>query len=100
MKIPQIPAAAKAAWAAYHAMDQSKREHFGYLENLERKSKQGQRRTLAEQTHLTFLLGLHNERVSAFGHAMQALRANDPAAYEQFLRYITRLNESLGDEEA
>jgi len=99
MNTPQVPAAAEAAWAAYCAMDQSKRDHFAYLEKLELKSKQGQPRTLAEQTHLEFLLGVHNERVSAFGRAVQELRARDNPAYEQFLQHLTRLNESLGEED-
>lgn len=99
MTTPQIPAAANAAWAAYHAMEQSKREHFAFLQKLERKSKQGQPRSLAEQTHLEYLLGVHNERVSTFGRAVQELRTKDIAAYEHFLQYLTRLNENLGEEE-
>lgn len=79
-------------------MDQSKREHFAYLEALERKSKQGQPRTLAEQTHLQFLLGVHNERVATFGRVVQSLRTTDADAYERFLQYLTRLNEDLGEE--
>lgn len=99
MKTPPLPAAAKTAWAAYYAMDQSKRDHFSYLQKLELKSKQGHTRSLAEQSHLEFLLGAHNECVSAFGLAVQALRTEDGAAYEQFLQHLTRLNKNLGEED-
>lgn len=90
-----LPPTARAAWDAYVAMNESKQEHFGFLEELERKYERGGYRTLAEETRLRDLLAAHDRRVREFRSVMNALRTRDPQAHSALLRQLTALNAPL-----
>lgn len=90
-----LPPAARAAWDAYVAMNASKQEHFGYLEELERRHERGGHRTLAEETRLRDLLDAHDRRVRHFRSMMNDLRTRDLEAHSALLRQLTALNAPL-----
>ena len=72
----------------------SKQAHYGFLESLDVKYKQGGIRTLAERARLETLLAEHDVCVSEFARAIKALGTADVEARDILLRYMTDLGEA------
>lgn len=87
-----LPDAALPAWNAYLAMGESKRKHFGYLEELETKYEYGGARTIAESRRLEGLLKEHDKQVTEFRQAIKALQVEDVGAHQALIEHITLLN--------
>lgn len=91
-----LPAAAQPAWRAYCAMLVSKDAHFGFLQQLNRKVKDGGQRTLAEAARLQQLLAEHNTCVKQFASTVKALAASEPAAHAALVVALASLNQAMG----
>ena len=94
--IINLPDAAQAAWRAYCAMLASKDAHFGFLEELDRRVKNGGQRTLAEAARLAQLLTEHHDRVAAFATAVRALKSAEPTAHAALVAALASVNQALG----
>lgn len=89
MDAPELPESARAAWRAYRAMQESKQQHFDYLQLLEDKYSKYGRPTEAEERHRRALLAVHDARVGAFRAALDALRQADPPAFALLVRRMS-----------
>lgn len=81
-----LPPAAQYAWEAYQAMANSKAAYFSLLQELDQKYRAGGTPSIAENLQLEKLLAAHNEKVSAFNEAMQAV--TDKEARELLLEKL------------
>lgn len=75
-----------AAWNAYQAMSDSKRDYFSLLQALDEKQKAGQEPSIAENLRLEKLLAAHDQRVKQFKQALAAV--TDPGAKRQLLTLL------------
>ncbi len=91
-----LPDAAQPAWRAYCAMLVSKDAHFGFLQQLNRKVKDGGQRTLAEAARLQQLLAEHNTCVKDFAGTVRALASSEPAAHAALVTALASLNQAMG----
>lgn len=82
-----LPAEVRAALEAYHQMGQSKQTYFSLLQELDEKYRDGGAPSIAENLQLEKFLKVHDENVSAFNEAMQAV--TEPAARELLLAKLT-----------
>ena len=87
-----LPKKALRVWEIYCAMEDSKRKHFSYLQELETKYKQGGSRTLAEKVYLEGLLKQHGRQVTKFREAIKQLQLDDDDAHQALIEHITTLN--------
>lgn len=87
-----LPKKALPVWDIYRAMEESKRKHFGYLEELKMKYKHGGSRTLAERVYLEGLLKQHGRQVAKFREAIKQLQHDDTDAHQALIEHITMLN--------
>ena len=88
--------AATAAWQAYNAMETTKRRHLDYLSALESREKRfNLAASDAENSMLKRLLIDHDEQVSAFKAASNALRETSPEAFDALWVYIGEINDAL-----
>lgn len=76
-KHDDLPAAARPAYEAYLAMSESKQAYFNFMVELDQKYKDGGAPTIAENLQLEQLLKAHDEKVTAFNEAMQAMKDMD-----------------------
>jgi len=82
-----LPKEAQKAWDAYQAMGLSKQSHFGFLQELDKKYKEGGSPSIAENLRLEELLKVHDAKVAAFNEAMQAIESKD--SRELLLKKLT-----------
>lgn len=75
----ELPEDARPAYEAYLAMSESKQAYFTYMVELDQKYKNGGEPTIAENLQLEQLLKAHDEKVTAFNEAMQAMKDMDEA---------------------
>ena len=94
--IINLPDAAQAAWRAYCAMLASKDAHFGFLEELDRRVKNGGQRTLAEAARLAQLLQEHHACVHAFATTVRRLASAEPAAHAALVAALAKVNQAVG----
>ena len=88
--------AAEAVWQAYNAMETTKRRHFGYLQALEtRRNKFNLGTSEDENQMLARLLRDHDEQVTLFKSASEALRNSDREAFDALWSYINEINVAL-----
>lgn len=92
-----LPKKALPAWEIYCAMEESKRKHFGYLEELKIKYKHGGSRTLAENIYLEGLLKQHGRQVAKFRQAIKQLQLDDADAHQALIEHVTMLNVQHSD---
>lgn len=90
-----LPKKALPVWEIYCAMEESKRKHFSYLEELETKYKHGGTRSLAENLYLEGLLKQHGRQVAKFREAIKQLQRDDSDAHQALIEHITMLNAQL-----
>ena len=83
-----LPQEAQTAWEAYQEMGNSKSAYFDLLQALDQKYQQGGSPSIAENLQLEKLLAVHNEKVSAFNEAMQAV--TDKQARELLLERLMK----------
>ena len=91
-----LPDAAQPAWRSYCAMLVSKDAHFGFLQQLNRKVKDGGQRTLTEAARLQQLLAEHNTCVKDFASTVRALASSEPTAHAALVAALASLNQALG----
>jgi len=89
-----LPKEAQTAWDAYRAMGSSKSVYFEFLQQLDKKYKDGGSPAIAENLKLEGLLKIHDEKVSAFNEAMQAIE--DKEARELLLQKLSADAASIG----
>jgi hypothetical protein len=82
-----LPKEAQKAWDAYQAMGLSKQSYFGFLQELDKKYKEGGSPSIAENLRLEELLKVHDAKVAAFNEAMQAIESKD--SRELLLKKLT-----------
>jgi len=82
-----LPKEAQKAWDAYQAMGLSKQSYFGFLQELDKKYKEGGLPSIAENLRLEELLKVHDAKVAAFNEAMQAIESKD--SRELLLKKLT-----------
>ncbi len=88
--------ATEATWQAYNAMETTKRRHFGYLQALEsRRNKFNIEPSEVENQLLARLLRDHDEQVTLFKLASDALRISNPEAFDALWAYINEINAAL-----
>ncbi|MDH3671588.1 MAG: hypothetical protein OES46_10540 [Gammaproteobacteria bacterium] len=92
-----LPKKALPVWRIYRAMEESKRKHFSYLEQLETKYKHGGSRTVAESIYLEGLLKQHGKQVTKFREAIKQLQRDDDEAHQALIEHITMLNAQHND---
>ena len=89
----------KAAFStlqAYNAVETTKRRHFIYLQAMEtQRNKFNIEPTENENQMLARLLRDHDEQVSAFKAASDALRNTNPGAFDALWIYINEINSTL-----
>ena len=89
----------KAAFStlqAYNAVETTKRRHFIYLQAMEtRRNKFNIEPSENENQMLARLLRDHDEQVSAFKAASDALRNTNPGAFDALWIYISEINSTL-----
>jgi len=90
----ELPAAACPARQAYAAMVESKEAHYGFLEHLDIKYKNGGVRSLAERARLETLLAEHDICVAKFSEAVKVLGATDVEARDILVRFMSQLAET------
>lgn len=90
----QLPPEVATALSAYQAMGLSKSEYFGLLQELDVKYREGGSPTIAENLMLEKLLKAHNEKVTAFNEAMQAVK--DQSAREILIQKLSADNNTTG----
>ena len=84
---------AAIASQAYNAMESTKRRYLDYLIALESSEKKfNLPANDSEQTMLKQLLNDHDEQVTAFKAASDALREKDAAAFDALWEYIKEIN--------
>ncbi len=92
-----LPAEALPAWGIYREMEETKREHFELLcEINDRREQSGAPPTLAESLRLEELLARHDQKVKAFRLCIMELSENAPEAHRAFVDYLARANARLG----
>ena len=89
-----LPEDAQTAWDAYQAMGLSKQSHFGFLQELDQKYKEGGSPSIAENLHLEDLLKKHDEKVKAFNKAMRSIEGKE--AREKILKKLSADNSTMG----
>jgi hypothetical protein len=82
----ELPEAARPAYSAYIAMSESKQAYFNFMVELDQKYKNGGAPTIAENLQLEQLLKAHDEKVTAFNEAMQAMKDLDETARHALIR--------------
>jgi hypothetical protein len=82
-----LPEEAQKAWDAYREMGTSKEAYFGFLQELDKKYKEGGTPSIAENLQLETLLNAHDLKVAAFNEAMQAIE--DKSSRELLLKKLT-----------
>jgi len=82
-----LPKEAQKAWDAYQAMGLSKQSYFGFLQEMDKKYKEGGSPSIAENLRLEELLKVHDAKVAAFNEAMQAIESKD--SRELLLKKLT-----------
>ena len=82
-----LPEEAQKAWDAYREMGASKEIYFGFLQELDKKYKEGGTPSIAENLQLEAFLKAHDVKVSAFNEAMQAI--DDKDSRELLLKKLT-----------
>ena len=88
--------AAGALWQAYNALETTKRRHFGYLQALEsRQNKYNLETSESENQLLAQLLRDHDEQVTLFKSASEALRSANREAFDALWAYINEINAAL-----
>ena len=88
--------ATKATWQAYNALETTKRRHFGYLQALEsRRKKFNMEPSEAENELLARLLRDHDEQVTLFKLASEALRNSNREAFDALWIYIKEIDAAL-----
>lgn len=92
-----LPKKALPVWNIYRAMEECKRKHFGYLEELETKYRHGGSRTVAENIYLEGLLKQHGRQVAKFREAIKQLRHDDADAHQALIEHITMRNARHND---
>ncbi len=92
-----LPKKALPVWDIYRAMEESKRKHFSYLEELETKYRHGGTRTVAENIYLEGLLKQHGRQVAKFRKAIKQLQYDDADAHQALIEHITMLNAQHND---
>ena len=92
-----LPKKALPVWDIYRAMEESKRKHFSYLEELETKYRHGGTRTVAENIYLEGLLKQHGRQVAKFREAIKKLQHDDADAHQALIEHITMLNAQHND---
>ena len=86
----------EATWQAYNALETTKRRHFGYLQALEsRRNKFNIEPSEADNQLLARLLHDHDEQVTLFKLASDALRNSNPEAFDALWAYINEINAAL-----
>lgn len=81
-----LPQQARPAYDAYIAMSETKQAYFSFMVELDQKEKSGEQITLAENLKLEQLLKDHDEKVTAFNEAMQAMKDMDEASRMALIR--------------
>lgn len=71
MSEKKLPAEAQRAWEAYREMGVSKSAYFTFLQEIDKKYKEGGEPSIAENLQLEKLLEVHDKKVRAFNEAMQ-----------------------------
>lgn len=89
-----LPEEAQKAWDAYREMGASKEEYFGFLQELDKKYKEGGSASIAENMRLENLLKAHDSKVAAFNEAMQAIE--DKNSRELLLKKLTEDAAKIG----
>ena len=82
-----LPEEAQKAWDAYREMGVSKQDYFSFLQELDKKYKEGGTPSIAENLRLEKLLKVHDAKVAAFNEAMQAIE--DKSSRELLLKKLT-----------
>ena len=90
----KLPEEAQRAWDAYQAMGLSKQSHFGFLQELDQKYKEGGSPSIAENLYLEDLLKKHDEKVKVFNKAMQSIESKE--AREKILKKLSADNATMG----
>ena len=85
---------AQNAWDAYQKMGSSKQEYFNYLQELDKKYKEGGTPSIAENLRLEELLKVHDAKVFEFNNAMQAI--DDKKSRELLLKKLTEDAAKIG----
>ena len=92
-----LPTEALPAWGMYREMEQTKREHFELLCEIDdRREQSGVPPTLAESLRLEELLARHDQKVKAFRLCIKELSEKAPEAHRAFVDYLARANAGLG----
>jgi len=81
-----LPDEARPAYEAYLAMTESKNAYFSFMVELDQKQKNGGEITIAENLKLEQLLKAHDEKVTAFNEAMQAMKEMSETSRHALIR--------------
>ena len=84
-----IHEAVRPALAAYESMRRSKAAYFTLLNDIDRKTRDGEAPSLAASLQLERLLGAHTGAVRTFTAAMA--QVTEPAAREELVRTLSAL---------
>lgn len=82
------PPDAAAVWRDYQRMDDTKRRHFDYLQQLENKYQRFGRPDATEQAELRERLAAHDAQVKRFKAGLNRLRIDDPPAYAELVKRL------------
>ena len=94
----ELPLEALPAWRVYCEMEETKREHFELLcEINERRERSGTSPTLAESVRLEKLLQRHDHQVKAFRLCIKELSENAPEAHKALVSHLAAENARLGE---
>lgn len=85
----QLPETAIPVWNAYEGMASSKRQHFEYLNYLERKYEQYGQPDESESGKLQNLLEQHDVQVKMFKSLLNQLRVSEPLAYAAIVKKLS-----------
>lgn len=94
-----LPETALPSWNAFQAMEQSKRQYFSCLEQLERKYENGGTRLLTEEVELESLLAIHDRRVADFSQSVKTLGIEDSEAHKALIARMAAFAASLRTDE-
>jgi hypothetical protein len=84
-----LPVNALPIWSAYHAMGESKRCYFEYMQYLEIKYEKYGQPNAEESAELERLLQQHDVQVKTFKSSLNQLRISDPAAYGAVVKKLS-----------
>ena len=95
-----LPLEALPAWQVYREMEETKREHFELLREInERRERSGTPPTLAESARLEELLRRHDRKVKSFRLCIKELSENVPDAHKALVSHLAAENARLGEDE-